>query len=100
MDRGKKDFRYIKKVAENWASSGIMTPAQAENAAAAEMTQGKEKKSRKASCPKDPEASAVPRSTGKRSGKTGSRTRSVNSFNQFEQNDYDFDALEEELLQS
>ena len=100
VDRGKKDFRYIKKVAENWASSGIMTPAQAENAAAAEMTQGKEKKSRKASCPKDPEASAVPRSTGKRSGKTGSRTRSVNSFNQFEQNDYDFDALEEELLQS
>lgn len=100
VDRGKKDFRYIKKVAENWASSGIMTPAQAENAAAAEMARGKEKKSRKTSCTKDPDAAAAPRSTGKRSGKTGSRTRSANSFNQFEQNDYDFDALEEELLQS
>ena len=30
VDRGKKDFRYIEKVAENWAKNGITTPAGAE----------------------------------------------------------------------
>ncbi len=31
VDRGKKDFRYIEKVAVNWAESGVTTPAEAEN---------------------------------------------------------------------
>ena len=31
VDRGKKDFRYIEKVAINWAESGVTTPKEAEN---------------------------------------------------------------------
>ncbi len=34
VDRGKKDFRYMEKVAINWAEAGITTPKQAEKAAA------------------------------------------------------------------
>ena len=34
VDRGKKDFRYIEKVAINWAEEGITTPKQAEKAVA------------------------------------------------------------------
>lgn len=30
VDRGKKDFRYIEKVAINWAENGVTTPKQAE----------------------------------------------------------------------
>ena len=30
VDRGKKDFRYIEKVAVSWAQSGISTPEQAQ----------------------------------------------------------------------
>lgn len=83
VDRGKKDFRYIKKVAENWAKSGIFTPLQAEQAAAHENV-------------------PAPRSTGKKQGRTARQPRSANtnSFNRFEQNNYDFDALEKELLES
>jgi hypothetical protein len=33
-------------------------------------------------------------------GRSKRQARSANSFNQFEQNDYDFDALEKELLES
>lgn len=33
VDRGKKDFRYMEKVAINWAEEGITTPKQAEKAA-------------------------------------------------------------------
>lgn len=31
VDRGKKDFRYIEKVALNWAENGVTTPQDAEN---------------------------------------------------------------------
>ena len=31
VDRGKKDFKYIEKVAVNWAEEGITTPQQAQN---------------------------------------------------------------------
>ncbi len=34
VDRGKKDFKYIEKVAINWAQAGISTPKQAEKFAA------------------------------------------------------------------
>lgn len=34
VDRGKRDFRYMEKVAINWAEDGITTPKQAEKAAA------------------------------------------------------------------
>lgn len=33
VDRGKKDFKYIEKVAVNWAEEGITTPAQAQERA-------------------------------------------------------------------
>lgn len=33
VDRGKKDFRYIEKVAVSWAQQGITSPSQAQNAA-------------------------------------------------------------------
>ena len=33
VDRGKKDFKYIEKVAVNWAENGISTPRQAQKAA-------------------------------------------------------------------
>ena len=33
VDRGKKDFKYIEKVAVNWAEEGITTPKQAQKAA-------------------------------------------------------------------
>ena len=71
IDRGKKDFRYIQKVAVNWAEHGITTPKQAERAVS---------------------------SFGKnRRGASGVKS-SANPFNQFEQNQYDFDELEKEIL--
>ena len=105
VDRGKKDFRYIRKVAENWAAAGIMTPGQAERAAQEKDNAGKRKaRGTKTAVPDDamqfvtdPAASV---SGKKQPGGVSGRTRSANSFNQFEQNNYDFDALEEELLQS
>ena len=71
IDRGKKDFRYIEKVAVNWAENGITTPKQAERAVS---SFGKNKR-----------------------GIAGVRS-SANPFNQFEQNQYDFDQLEKEIL--
>ena len=71
IDRGKKDFRYIEKVAVNWAEHGITTPKQAERASSG---------------------------FGKnRRGYAGVKP-SANPFNQFEQNEYDFDQLEKEIL--
>lgn len=66
---GKKDFRYIEKVALNWAEEGITTVSDAKK----QTARGPKKK---------------------RQAKTGA----ANSFNRFEQNDYDFDALEKKLL--
>ena len=71
IDRGKKDFRYIEKVAVNWAENGITTPKQAERAVS---SFGKNKR-----------------------GIAGVRS-SANPFNQFEQNQYDFDQLEKEII--
>ena len=71
IDRGKKDFRYIQKVAVNWAEHGITTPKQAERA-----------------------VSSFGRN---RRGSQGVKP-SANPFNQFEQNQYDFDELEKEIL--
>ena len=104
IDRGKRDFRYIRKVAENWAESGITTPSQAESAAGA----GDAAESRGAAASDSgPEGrggtfarrtAASLQNTQKKS-RGASRSRTSNSFNQFEQNRYDFDALEAELLQ-
>jgi DnaD/phage-associated family protein len=70
---GKKDFRYIQKVAINWAEEGITTTGQArENTA-----QGPAKA---------------------RSAKRGGRTTQNNAFNKFSQNKYDFEELEKKLL--
>lgn len=115
VDRGKKDFRYIKKVAENWAESGISTPLQAEQAAAGKAVPSRKKKAKgtgSGNGSADSEAgeaaymlrqeavSSASRSAEKKQGRAGKQARSSNSFNQFEQNDYDFDQLEKELLGS
>ncbi len=71
IDRGKKDFRYIQKVAVNWAERGITTPKQAEHAVS---------------------------SFGKGRRNTAGVKPSANPFNQFEQNQYDFDELEKDIL--
>lgn len=100
VDREKKDFRYIGKIAENWAKEGIMTPAQAESystAAYGSLDKGKSSPS-PGTGRKSPDKSR--RSAARQSGKSGKSSRSANCFNQFEQNSYDFDALEEELLSS
>lgn len=66
---GKKDFRYIEKVALNWAESGITTAKQAQTAVYSAR--------RKKRAP---------------SGKIN------NSFNNIEQHDYNFDEIEEQIL--
>ena len=71
IERGKKDFRYIERVAVNWAEHGITTPKQAERAVSP---------------------------LGKKRGVPGGTRPSANPFNRFEQNQYDFDQLEKEIL--
>lgn len=66
---GKKDFRYIEKVALNWAEAGISTAAQAQKSVL----------------------------SGNRSGKGSSKT-SARSFQSFEKTSYNFDELEKQLL--
>ena len=65
----KKDFRYIEKVALNWAEDGISTAAQARKA----VLSGNR--------------------SSKKGGKSGAR-----SFQAFEKTSYDFDELEKHLL--
>jgi len=152
VDRGKRDFRYIEKVAISWAEQGITTPKQAASLA------GKYDRSfyeimralGKSGMPTDTEASYMERwqktygfetdvildacertvlatdshrfeyaegilkhwygigvhhksdikalDADHKRAKTGRRQTSANKFNQFAQNHYDFDALEQELL--
>ena len=70
VDLGKKDFRYIEKVALNWSEEGITTTKQAERKVSGAVRKGK-------NAPR-------PKSSG-------------NRFNQFEQRQYDYDALEKIL---
>ena len=73
VELGKKDFRYIEKVAMNWAESGITTTRQAQKEV----------------------------SRGRRSSTTQrSNTRKANSFNNFEQHNYDFAGIEEQILKN
>ncbi len=152
VERGKKDMRYIEKVALSWADQGITTPKQAAKLA------GKYEKSvydimkalGRHGTPTDTEVSYINRwkkeygfdtdvimtacertvlatdnhrfeyadsilsswykagvhhksdiqslDENYRRGKTTARTVTSNKFNQFKQNDYDFDALEQEIL--
>lgn len=152
VDRGKRDFRYIEKVAISWAEQGISTPKQAA------VLAGKYDRSfyeimralGKNSVPTDTEASYIKRwqetygfemdvildacertvlatdshrfeyaesilkrwyeigvhhkndikalDIDHRRTKTGRRQAPANKFNQFAQNNYDFDALEQEIL--
>ena len=72
LEECEEDFRYIEKVAINWAEHGITTSKQAERAVSG---------------------------FGKNRRGSGAGTRpAANPFNQFEQNQYDFDQLEKELL--
>jgi len=70
VDRGKKDFRYIEKVALNWSEKGVTTTKQAER---------------------------VVSGAAKTRGNSSRQRSSSNRFNQFEQHQYDFDALEKIL---
>ena len=72
---GKRDFRYIEKVAVNWASEGSTTTKDAKLAASRGGTRARKK--------------SLPAS--------GSR---ANSFNCFAQNRYDFSELEKQLLRN
>ncbi|MCM1268812.1 MAG: DnaD domain protein [Bacteroidales bacterium] len=152
VDRGKRDFRYIEKVAISWAQQGIDSPKQAASLA------GKYERSYyeimralgKNSVPTDAEAAYIERwlktygfetdvildacertvlatdshrfeyaesilkrwysigvhhkndikalDADHRKAKTARRQSSANQFNRFAQNDYDFDALEKEIL--
>ena len=107
VDRGKKDFRYIQGVAENWAKEGILTPAQAESATAAgnaaamdgTAAAGKKGSGMPGADRKTPDRKKDGASLQTQpQRKTAGYSRAANSFNQFEQNSYDFDALEDELL--
>ncbi len=70
VDLGKKDFRYIEKVALKWSQEGITTTKQAERRV----------------------------SGAARTKKSPARPKSSNNrFNQFEQRQYDYDALEKIL---
>lgn len=152
IDRGKRDFRYIEKVAISWAEQGITTPKQAASLA------GKYDKSvyaimralGKTGMPTETEAAYIERwqkiydfemdvildacertvlatdnhrfeyaegilkswygigvhhksdikalDADHRRAKSSRRQASANKFNQFAQNNYDFDALEKEIL--
>ena len=70
VDRGKKDFRYIEKVALNWAEEGIRTPKQAQRA-----------------------VSGGVKKTASRTAPTGR-----NSFQTSTQQAYDFRAIEQTLV--
>ncbi len=74
VDRGKRDFRYIEKVAVRWAEDGVTTPRQAERVSSSLMNT----------------------QTGRRTAVRPER----NKFNQFPQHEYDFDELERDLLGS
>ncbi len=78
IDRGKKDFRYIQKVATNWAENGITTPKQAERRAPSLLAQNK--------------------STRSNDMYRQNTRQKVNPFNQFQQRDFDYDEFERELL--
>lgn len=74
VGRGKKDFRYIEKVACNWAEEGISTPAAARR-------------------------SVQTGPAGKRRAPSRKASKGAADFNHFEQNSYDFEELEKQLLQ-
>ncbi|MBR2728560.1 MAG: DnaD domain protein [Lachnospiraceae bacterium] len=105
IDRGKRDFRYIRKVAENWAEAGITTPSEAEaseetgrsGGSASASGSGRNEKGRTSAARSD---AARTDAAVRQTNRSKSRSRSSNSFNQFEQNSYDFDALEQELLKN
>lgn len=152
VDRGKRDFRYIEKVAISWAEQGISTPKQAASLAGRYDRSFYEimRALGKSSMPTDTEASYIERwqktygfetdvildacertvlatdshrfeyaesilkhwyaigvhhrndikalDADHRRAKSSRRQTTGNKFNQFAQNNYDFDALEQELL--
>ncbi len=71
VDRGKKDFRYIEKVALNWAQEGISTPRQAQRA-----------------------VSAFPKGR-----KSRGKVSDAGAFTKITRHDYDFEALEKAILE-
>lgn len=71
VGNGKKDFRYIEKVAMNWAQEGISTTEKARE----NVARGPQK-----------------------FRKTRRRSAASNTFNQFSQNEYNFEELEKQIL--
>lgn len=152
VDRGKKDFKYIEKVAINWAEQGVTTPKQAQKYASKydKNVYAIMNELGKSSSPTAKEIEYINRwtkeygftpdiifeacertvlatdrhrfeyaegilSSWKRDNvhhkadickidalyqkkKSTAKSNSSNKFNQFTQNNYDFDALEQELL--
>lgn len=152
VDRGKRDFRYIEKVAISWAEQGISTPKQAASLAGRYDRSFYEimRALGKNGMPTETEASYIERwqktygfgtdvildacertvlatdshrfeyaesilkhwygigvhhrsdikalDADHRRGKSTHRQSTANKFNQFAQNHYDFDALEQEIL--
>lgn len=64
VDRGKKDFKYIEKVAVNWAESGITTPSQA----------------RKLSCRYDKNVYSIMNGLGKNGSPNGKEMEYINHW--------------------
>lgn len=111
VDRGvRKAFRF-RQVAEYWASKGLATPEQVKIAmmngeleSVDEITGAAKKRSRRKETEKEDPGPALKKPAepdpGFMSYKGSCRPETRNMFNQFEQNVYDFDELEKELLES
>jgi DnaD/phage-associated family protein len=83
VSRGKSSFAYMDKVATDWADRGIDTV----------------KKAREYTSSFDDTSSRASKSSSSRSAQ-GRKRQTSTMFHQFEQNDYDFNILEQKLLQN
>lgn len=105
VDRGRKRMSYIRGIAQKWAVYGIMTVPQAKEKGEEAEAAGKKKPGRKFSGTGKQQEAPVPEEHWEGEGsyienhqQKVTRPNSRNTFNNFEQNVYDFDALERELL--
>ena len=85
VSRGKSNFAYMDKVAIDWAEHGIDTVAGA--------------RAYTSSFDGNNNTVAMPQTNKSRSASTVRRKQTQTMFHQFEQNNYDFNILEQKLLQ-
>ena len=105
VDRGRKRMSYIRGIAQKWAVYGIMTVPQAKEKGEEAEAAGKKKLGRKFSGTGKQQEAPTPEEHWEGEGsyienhqQKVTRPNGKNTFNNFEQNVYDFDALERELL--